>query len=373
MMLGALVDAGARLDVIQRGIDSLGITCRLETETVNRRGFRALKLHVRHEAETTHRHLSDIVGMIEASELIPVQQELAKRIFQRLGEAEAIVHGTSIEKVHFHEVGAVDSIADIVGTAIAWVNAGIERLVCAPIPTGHGRIQIAHGTVSVPAPATAELLKGVPLASSGIEAELTTPTGAAIVTTLATEFGPRPPMTISTIATAAGDRDFDSQPNVLRLYVGHTDPQPDQPSVVVLETNIDDSTGEMLGHCVDQLIAAGALDVYTTAIGMKKNRPATKLSVICHSEDREDLERIIFANTTTLGIRRHAADRTVLPRRAHVVATPLGPIAGKLVELPDGTQRFSPEFADCRRLAEAHQLPLPRVMELARRGFSDSL
>ena len=275
MTLGALVDVGVPLEAMQAGIDSLGLpSCELVAEQVHRKGFRATKVHVRHEPEHAHRHLHQITDMIDASSITDDQKDLAKRIFTRLGKAEALVHGTTIRKVHFHEVGAVDSIADIVGAAIGWDLLAADRIVCAPVPTGHGTITIAHGRTSVPAPATAELLKGIPIAPSSIEAELTTPTGAAIVATLADDFGVLPAMTIEQIGCGAGDKDFPEQGNILRLLVGQSTGKMCADQVCLLETNLDDTSGEVIGHCTEQLFAAGALDVFGTAVQMKKTARA---------------------------------------------------------------------------------------------------
>ncbi|MCH7729216.1 MAG: nickel pincer cofactor biosynthesis protein LarC, partial [Planctomycetes bacterium] len=342
MTLGALVDAGVDLAEIQTGIDSLGLpSCRLAAEEVKRHGFRATNITVHHDPEHAHRHLHQITDMIKASSLTAAQKDLAIRIFTKLGEAEAKVHGTTIQKVHFHEVGAVDSIADIVGSAIGWDLLGADRIVCSPVPTGHGTIEIAHGRVSIPAPATAELLKGIPLADSIVEAELTTPTGAAIVATLVDEFGPLPSMTISNIAYGAGDRDFAEQANVLRLLVGELATTVASDTVWVLETNLDDVTGEVIGHCTDLLMAKGALDVYTTAIQMKKNRPGVKLSVLCRAADINTMEEILFRETRTLGVRRWSADRHKLERHTRSVETAWGKIEGKVAVLHDGTAAFS--------------------------------
>jgi hypothetical protein len=370
MTLGALVDAGVPLGTIQEGIDSLNLPdCRLEVEEVRRKGFRATKIHVRHQKEHSHRHLHHIIEMIDRSRLTPRQRELASQIFTRLAEAEARVHGTTVSKVHFHEVGAADSIADIAGSAIGWDLLGAERVTCSPIPTGRGFIQIAHGRVSVPAPATAELLKGIPLTESDIEFELTTPTGAAIVSTLADQFGPLPAMKIETIGCGAGDRDLQEQCNILRLFVGQSEETLAGDQIWVLETNLDDLSGELIGYCTGQLISAGALDVYTTAIQMKKNRPGVKLTVLCDAATREVLEGILFRETTTLGIRRWPASRHKLSRQAHSVNTPWGKIAGKRIELPDGQSRFSPEYEACRQIATAQRVALVDVYRAARDAF----
>jgi uncharacterized protein (TIGR00299 family) protein len=307
--------------------------------------------------------------MIDRGKLSDRQKELAKRIFTRLGEAEAKVHGTTIQKVHFHEVGAVDSIADIVGTAIAFDLLGIERVVSSAVPTGCGFIEIAHGRCSLPAPATAELLAGVPLAASTIEAELTTPTGAAILAALVSEYGPPPPMTIRKIGYGAGGRDLAEQPNLLRILIGDSaeaaalyDVEGD--TVWVLETNLDDATGEAIGHCIERLWAAGALDVYTTAIQMKKNRPGVTLTVLCGESKVTALERTLFRETTTLGVRRWSAGRHKLARRPGIVETPWGPVEGMWAKF-ENMSRFSPEFESCRAVAEANQLSLPEVFAAA--------
>jgi pyridinium-3,5-bisthiocarboxylic acid mononucleotide nickel chelatase len=372
MMLGALVDAGVPLDAIRAGVASLGLpNCDLVAHEVKRRGFRATKVDVQHEPEHAHRHLHHITDMIDHCELTTRQKDLAKRIFQRLGEAEAKVHGTTIQRVHFHEVGAVDSIADIVGSAIGIDLLGADRIECSPIPTGSGSVKIAHGLVSVPAPATAELLQGIPLASSSIQSELTTPTGAAIVSTVVDRFGPLPPMRIERIGYGAGSRDFEAQANLVRLLIGHSDGAVLQDQVWMLQTNLDDQSGELIGHTLQLLMDAGALDVYTTAIHMKKDRPAVMLSVLCEAEDAEALTQMMFRETTTLGVRRWPLTRQKLARQAITVDTPWGPVQGKLALLDDGP-RFSPEYEACRTVAISHQVPLQQVYQAAHRAYAQS-
>ena len=371
MMLGALVDAGVDLAAVQLGIDSLGLpSCRLAVEEVKKRGFRALQLTVEHEPEHAHRHLHHIVEMLESSALTPSQRELALRIFHRLAEAEAKVHGTTLEKVHFHEVGAVDSIADIVGSAIAWDLLGVDRIVSSPVPTGTGFVQIAHGRCAIPAPATGELLKGVPIAASEVEGELTTPTGAALLSTLVDEFGPLPPMTVATIGYGAGQSEFE-HPNLLRLLVGETrDATTQTDTIVLLETNLDDVSGEMVGHCTELLWQAGARDVATSPLQMKKGRPGVLLSVQCRPEDSDRLAQIVFRETTTLGLRRSTLERLTLPRRHESVSTDWGEIEGVLAQLPDGTERFSPEYGSCQQIADKQDVPLAEVYGAARRAFA---
>ncbi len=380
MTLGALVDAGVDLTAVQSGIDSLGLpSCRLAVAEVKKRGFRALQLTVEHEPEHKHRHLHHITAMIEESTLSPRQRELATRIFRRLAEAEAKVHGSTIEKVHFHEVGAVDSIADIVGSAIGWDLLGVERIVCSPVPTGTGFIEIAHGRCSIPAPATAELLRGVPVADFAAEGELTTPTGAAIVAALVDQFGPLPAMTIERIGYGAGQKDF-AHPNILRLIIGEGasaagrsgGESPTADAVVLLETNLDDVTGESLGFAIEQLWAAGALDVSTAPLAMKKNRPGVLLAVQSRPANADELAEIVFRETTALGLRRSTVTRQTLPRRSVAVATPYGEIAGVVAMLPTGAERFSPEYEACAAAARQQGAPLADVELAARQAFEQT-
>lgn len=380
MTLGALVDAGADLAAIQAGIDSLGLpNCRLFRTEVKKRGFRATQITVEHEPEHKHRHLHHIVAMIDGSVLNAKQKDLAKRIFQKLAEAEAKVHGSTIEKVHFHEVGAVDSIADIVGAAIGFDLLAVDRIVCSPIPTGHGFVEIAHGRCSIPAPATGELLRGIPHAALDVEGELTTPTGAAIVASLASSFGQLPSMTVNSIGYGAGQKDF-PQANILRLLVGEiaTTPGstvaasshlPQTESIVLLETNLDNTSGEVLGHAVDKLWAAGALDVSLIPIQMKKGRPGVLLNVQARPENSEQFEAILFRETPTLGVRRTPVVRTVLWREERIVETPYGPVQGKIAFLPDGSQRFTPEYESARAVADQHMVQLVQVIATAQAAF----
>jgi pyridinium-3,5-bisthiocarboxylic acid mononucleotide nickel chelatase len=374
MMLGALIDAGVELAAVQAGIDSLGLpSCRLAVAEVKKAGFRATQLTVEHEPEHKHRHLHHIEAMIDGGTLTDRQRDLAKRIFGKLAEAEAKVHGTTIQKVHFHEVGAVDSIADIVGSAIAWDLLGVERIVCSPVPTGTGFVEIAHGRCSIPAPATGELLRGVPLASFECEGELTTPTGAAIVAALVNEFGPVPAMTVERIGYGAGQKDF-KHPNLLRLLMGDSAKPAsggmEGDTITLLETNLDDATGESIGYCIERLWHAAALDVSTTAIAMKKNRPGVLLAVQCRPADAEKLGEIIFRETTALGLRRSTIERMTLPRRSVTVGTPYGEVAGIVATLPSGGERFSAEYAACAELAARRGVSLDEVQLAARQAFA---
>jgi pyridinium-3,5-bisthiocarboxylic acid mononucleotide nickel chelatase len=370
MTLGALVDAGVDLEALNAGIATLGLPdVRLAASTVKKKGFRATQITVEHEPEHKHRHLHHITAMIEGSSLGARQKELAGRIFRRLAEAEAKVHNSTIEKVHFHEVGAVDSICDIVGAAMGWDLLGVERIVCSGVPTGRGFVEIAHGRCAIPAPATAELLKGIPLVESNVECELTTPTGAAILATLVDAFGPVPGMTIDRIGYGAGQKDLEEQANLLRLLVGETVDARGDEQLWVLETNLDDASGELVGHAAGRLWEAGALDVYTTAIGMKKNRPGIMLSVLCEAIHVAAIEDTLFRETTTLGVRRHRVERRKLKREKHSVETPWGKVDGVVAWLDAHTARFSPEYESCRHLAEKNRMPLKVVYEAAQKSY----
>jgi hypothetical protein len=373
MMLGALLDLGAPLEPIIDVVQSMGIdACELTLETVTRNGFRAKKFRVQHPPQHECRHLSDILAMFEKSELTASQRQLAETMFQRLGEAEAHVHGMPVQKVHFHEVGAVDSIVDVVGTAIAWEWLDPDLVVASAVPVGNGTIEIAHGRVRLPAPATAELLKGVPIATTDIEAELTTPTGATFLATLVDRFGPIPEMTIEAIGCGAGDRDFKTQPNVLRILSGETADldRGDLESIDVLETQVDDQPAEWLGFAMEQLFAVGALDVFFTPIQMKKNRPGTLISVFATPELADTIEAEIFKQTLTLGVRRTRTVRRKLPRVPQISQTPWGEILGKCVTLPGGRQRFVPEYESCRQLSVSSGIPIPEVYRAAIAGVS---
>ena len=366
MTLAALVDGGVDLAQIQAGIDSLGLPdCRLVASEVKRKGFRATHVKVEHPPEHAHRHLHHITAMIDKSRLTDRQKELARRIFTRLGEAEAKVHGTTIEKVHFHEVGAVDSIADIVGAAIGWDLLGAERIHASPIPTGHGFITIAHGRCSIPAPATAELLTGIPLAASRSRGRIDHAHRRSHRRYARGKLRPGAADDESS-GSVAGQAlaNSPSSRTSLRLMVGTaTDETATLEQIWVVVTNLDDASGELIGYCTTRLWEAGALDVYTTAIQMKKNRPGVVLSVLCNASDIERIEAVLFRETTTLGVRRWPASRRKLDRRRHEVITPWGPIDGVLAKMPGHPPSFSPEYETCRRVAEERNVPLRIVIE----------
>ena len=367
MTLAALIDAGVDVEAIRQGLYSLGLPIRLEVEKVRKGGFAATFVHVEAPSEDEHRFLPEVEEILQRGQLTPRQRDLALRIFRRLAEAESAAHGMPLDKVHFHEVGALDSIADIAGAAIALDLLGAERITSRSVPTGNGMVQCAHGLMPIPAPGTAALLKGVPLAASTIQAELTTPTGAAILTTVVQEWLESPVMTVESIGHGAGRRTFPEQPNLLRVFVGTVaDSAPaavgyETDQVWVLETNLDDLPAEVIGYCYDRLLTAGALDVFSTPIFMKKNRPAVLLNVLAPEAALPVLEEILFQETTTLGVRRYPVTRHKLHRRACTVETPWGPVQGKLGWREGQTPLFAPEYEDCARVARTHNVPLREV------------
>lgn len=295
------------------------------------------------------------------------------RIFTRLAQAEAAVHGIAVEQVHFHEIGAADAIVDIVGACAGLEALGLEAIVCSPIPTGHGTVECEHGLLPVPAPATAELLRGVPLSACDEPAELTTPTGAAILTTLADSFGPLPALRIEAIGYGAGNRENRSRPNLLRLIIGQVASQPagQQDHAVVLETQVDDATGQAVAHACERLLEAGALDVFVVPIIMKKGRPGQLLTVLCRPEDVSTLEAIIFGETTTFGVRRHGCLRTKLTREHVTVGTRFGPIRVKLGRHGDQVVRVWPEYDDCAAAARKSGVALRTVQDAALHAWTE--
>ncbi|HEV3259440.1 MAG TPA: nickel pincer cofactor biosynthesis protein LarC [Gemmataceae bacterium] len=371
MTLAALLDSGVDAAAVTDGLASLHLPVRLEVERVRKGGFAATYVHVEAPEEHSHRFLPDVEEILQRGSLTDRQRDLARRIFRRLAEAEAAVHGLPLERVHFHEVGALDSIADIVGAAIGLDLLGVERFTSRSVPTGSGMVQCAHGMMPVPAPGTAELLKGVPLAPSPIKAELTTPTGAAILTTVVQEWVEQPVMTIERIGHGAGRRDFPEQPNLLRLFVGTTAAPVQSDRMWVLETNLDDLPAEVIGYCYDLLLSSGAVDVFSTPIFMKKNRPGVLLSVLAPETALPVLEGILFRETTTFGIRRYPVSRHKLQRRPYAVITPWGPVQGKLGWLEGRPPVFSPEYEDCSRVARQHGVALREVYAQAQRAYAE--
>lgn len=358
MLVGALADAGAGHAAISDALASLETGAGVSFEKVKRAGIAATKFHVSAPETSCHRHLSHILKMIENAAVSDRVKRNASAVFRRLGEVEAAVHGVPVEKVHFHEVGAADSIADIVGACVGFDLLGADTIVCSPLNLGSGTVQSAHGELPVPAPATAALVAGKPVYSRGPAVELTTPTGAALATTLAADFGVMPPMRIERTGYGAGGRDFPDRANVLRVFLGAATGAEEATTVSVLEANIDDSSPQVLAYATERLFASGALDVTMQPVEMKKNRPGVLLRVIAKPEDREVLSSIIFRETSTLGLRIYEAERRVQARRWVEVETPHGKLRMKV----SGEGAYAPEYEDCRRIALETGVPLRQII-----------
>jgi uncharacterized protein (TIGR00299 family) protein len=373
MTLGALVDAGCSLDTLRAKLQDLQVPgWELSAEKVWKNGMAATHAKVKAADTQTHRSLTTILGILEKSSLDERVKERASAIFRKLGEAEATVHDVPLDKIHFHEVGAVDAIVDIVGACIGFEELGFETFACSPLNVGGGTAKMAHGTLPVPAPATARLLMGKPTYSNGVQKELVTPTGAAIVSTLCEKFGPQPAMRISAIGYGAGTIDLESQPNVLRIMVGEVSEKSIEGhggTIRVLEANLDDMNPQIFGYLLEKALGAGALDVFGTPVQMKKSRPGTLITILCKPEDEGRFQQMLFAETTTLGVRSHLVERHALPREVVRVETPFGEVRMKISRSADRIQHAAPEFDDCRKLAEEKNVPLQEVMEQAMRSF----
>jgi pyridinium-3,5-bisthiocarboxylic acid mononucleotide nickel chelatase len=364
MLVGALADAGADRDAISRALGSFAIGAAIEWDRVQRRGVTAVKFRVGVNEPPKHRHLSGVLKLIHAADLPEGVKSKAEQVFRVLGEAEAAVHGVDIEKVHFHEVGAVDSICDIAGICLALHLLGIEQIHCSPVNVGSGTVNTEHGVLPVPAPATARLLLGKAVYSRGPAVELTTPTGAAVVAALATGFGAMPPMRIRSIGYGAGDRDFTEHANVVRVMVGEASGAVEATTVTVIEANVDDASPQLIGYAMELLLEAGALDAVIIPAQMKKGRPGVLIQVIAENEKREELAAILFRETTTLGLRFHTAERRVQHREWLQVTTPHGTMRVKT-----GDHGFAPEYEDARKIASACGLPLKQILAEAAHAY----
>src|ERR1700687_3982267 len=413
MFLGALVDAGVSPKLLEDTVAALDIGARIEISRVLRAGISATKVDVyahgekdlprevfleqrehAHEHEHPHvwwrgsapprtgqrpvptqehhvhgRGLKEIRAIIEKASIRNTAKATAIRIFEALGEAEAEIHNTSIEQVHFHEVGAVDALVDIVCAAVGAESLAVEEWVCSPLNVGGGTVQCAHGPLPVPAPATLKLLRDAPVYSSGPQVELVTPTGAAIVKTLSTRFASFPAMKIDKSGYGAGTRDSPEHPNLLRITIGEAEPthraNTSNESITVLEANLDDLSPQVLAYAMERLLAEGALDVFSVPVQMKKNRPGALLTVLTKLEDADRLTKIIFAETTTLGVRRRDEQRKLLTRRWEMVDTAWGPVRIKIANMNGCVSNYAPEYEDCRTLAKAQHVPLRTVMQEA--------
>ena len=368
MTVGALVDAGADWPQLAAALDSLDLGASFGVEKTKRRGIAASKFYLEGGHRNGHRHLPQIERMINAGELTETARKNALAVFRRLGEAEAKSHNVPLDRVHFHEVGAVDSICDIVGACAALDLLDVTEVRGSRINVGSGAITTEHGVLPVPAPATAELLKNRDIYSAGPETELTTPTGAALIATLTCACTGLPPIRLLAQGFGAGEKDFPMQANVLRVLIAERVRADQAASVTIIEATIDDSTPQILGYAMERLLAAGALDVTLTPVFMKKNRPGTVLSAIAPPELMDQLAAIFFAETTTLGLRITPAERRVLAREIAQVETPFGGIRIKYTE--DGS--FAPEYDDCRAAALQHQVPLRSVIAAANQAFRNA-
>jgi uncharacterized protein (TIGR00299 family) protein len=373
MTLGALVDAGCAVDHLRTELRGLQIPgWELSAKKVWKNGMAATYVRVKTEDQSKHRSLHAILEILQNSQLAPQVRERAAAIFTKLGEAEARVHDVPLEKIHFHEVGAADAIVDIVGACIGFHVLGIEKFSCSALNVGGGTAKMAHGVLPVPAPATANLLQGKPTYSNGVQKELVTPTGAAIVSTLCDGFGPQPPMSVTAIGYGAGTLDLEGQPNVVRILIGEAAEKTvagfDE-EIAVIEANLDDMNPQIYGYFLEKALAAGALDVYTTPVQMKKNRPGTLLTVLCKPQDINTLMALIFAETTTFGARTYRAQRRTLPREFLSVATAFGDVRIKISRVNGRILHVVPEYDDCRKLAVEKNVPLQRVISEALRAY----
>jgi uncharacterized protein (TIGR00299 family) protein len=418
MFLGAMLDLGLPIDGLREALGSLAIEYgRVSAERVLRAGVSATKFnvlagnggtqepvpaagHVHGHAHDHHHHgerhdhhaarhhhghgsaeehghahhhhsLKEIAAAIERSALTREGKDRAIGLFRRLGEAEAAIHATPLDRVHLHEVGALDSIIDIVGAvhAMEWLRA--DRVIASPLNVGSGTVRCAHGEFPVPAPATARLLEGVPMYAGAVKSELVTPTGALLVTGYASAFGPLPAMRVRAIGYGAGEKDFKGHPNVLRVMVGDADHASADETIVVLECEIDDMNPQLFGPLMDRLHDAGALDVFFAPVQMKKNRPGTLVTVVARPDDRERLSGLLFAETTTIGVRYREMQRERLDREVRAIATPLGPIRFKIATRGGRVMNASPEFEDCARIAAARGLPIKDVQAIATKAWLD--
>lgn len=374
MILGALVSAGVDHQQLRDQLSLLEVDgFSIDFETANRSGLSATYARVHTAHEHKHRHLKDIKEIIDRSKLSEKVKQTAIAIFTRLAIAEAKVHNESIDKVHFHEVGALDAIVDVVGAAICFELLGIERFMSSPLHVGSGTIKMAHGTFPVPPPAVTQLLIGVPFYSGEISGELLTPTGAAIITTMCSEFGPIPLMTTDATGYGAGTREYKDFPNVLRVMIGTTEIKTKRDQTLwMLETNLDDASPQIVGHVMERAFENGALDCYFTPVQMKKNRPGVLLSVLCDTAHKEKLLQLLFLETTTLGVRTYQVERRALARTMIKVDTEYGPIDVKVAHLNGTVVNQMPEFEQCREAALGAGVPLKKVEDAVRKALANS-
>jgi uncharacterized protein (TIGR00299 family) protein len=372
MFVAALLDAGLPLNRLRAELRKIpGLKFQIATARASVSGICVKRFNVTGPAHESCRSWKEIQSLINKSRLHPEIKETGFRVFSRLAAAEGKVHGVAPEEVHFHEIGATDSIVDIMATAIGIRELGIDGLHFSPVPLGSGVTGSRHGPLPVPAPATLELLRGLPVKGIEVEGETVTPTGAALISTLGKRFGDPPSMTIEAIGYGTGQKTFASRPNLFRLIVGSDDAPWEREEMLVIETNIDDMNPEFYDYVVDRLFAAGARDVFLSAIQMKKNRPGTLLRVIAEPSKREELAKILFRETSTIGIRYYGVKRMVLKRSEQTIKTRFGNVRVKVIDEPDGTKRASPEYDDVKRIAAAKNVPLKLVHDEAVRNFKN--
>lgn len=363
MLIGALLDAGLDFKQFKSELGKLNLTnYDLQFEKVSKSHISATKFNVIDKEQGAYRHLKDLNQVVEASDLDENIKITAKEIFLKIGQAEAKIHNQPLDKVHFHEISGVDTIIDVVGALIGLRLLGVEKIMASKLNVGSGFVEFSHGKFPVPAPATAEILKGTPIYSTDIEAEMVTPTGAAIITTISENFGEMPEIQVERIGYGAGRRDL-SQPNVLRVFIGETTDASgfDRDTIIIMETNIDDMNPQLYDHLMESLLENGALDVYLTNIAMKKNRPAVQLTVLARPEDEEKLSRIIFKETTSIGLRIRKEKRRKLQREIKKINTRFGKVAFKISKLGDEILNMAPEYDDCKRIAREKKIPLKEV------------
>jgi uncharacterized protein (TIGR00299 family) protein len=375
MCLAALIDAGVNVEELLRSLRTIPVgEFEFKVSRVSRSGIGAAQVEITSPGKQPERHLNDIEKILNISRLPATVKEKSIEIFRRLAEVEGAIHGKPPQSIHFHEVGAVDAILDIAGACLGFEMLGIREVACSPLNVGSGRVEAAHGSLPIPAPATAELLRGAPVYSSGMDAELVTPTGAVIVAAFAKHFGPMPPMRTECIGYGAGARDFKGHPNVARLFVGESlesakpafegagNVAASEEKVAVIETDVDDMSPQIYGYFAERAFAAGALDVTCGAVQMKKNRPGLHIAMLCLPEHADALTALVFGETTTLGVRIYEARRKVLAREWMTVETPHGAVRMKLARMNGRVLNAAPEYEDCRRLAEEKSIPLKQVM-----------
>lgn len=371
MTLGALLHAGLDADVLRRELARLPLAgYTVKTTELTRGSITGVYCDVVVEDKQPARNLKAILAIIEASTLSSKIQEKSRKIFELLGEAEALIHGVDISEVHFHEVGAVDSIVDIVGAVVGFDSLGIDRVEASPVNVGQGTVKTAHGTLPVPAPATVALLKGKPSYAAGPQLELTTPTGAAILAGLCAGFGGQPLMQVEQVGYGLGSADPPGWPNSLRIIIGETDAASND-FCWMIESNIDDMNPELYGHVMDLLFERGALDVFLTPMVMKKGRPATRISVLAPLDREEKMARTLLLETTALGVRRYRIERRMLTRQSVTVETEFGTLAVKIGILNGAVVNRAPEYEVCRRVAREKGVPLKEVYEAAIRAAED--